>query len=67
MNIHTIVQEVLQTQVLTQEQHHRIGTLLRNYQCSDADLKSLELLIKALVNKTVRSDSVTICQLIASA
>lgn len=54
MIIPAIVEDALNSGVLSQEQEVAIYNFLRNYPCTDADLNALEVLLNKLVKREVR-------------
>ncbi len=57
MIISSIVEDALNTGVLSPEQETTLYNLLRNYPCTEADLNALEVLLNKLVKREVRYTS----------
>ncbi len=55
MTIRAIIEDALQTRVLTFRQQHHINTLLLHSQYSDADFDALRILYEAMSSGTVVS------------
>lgn len=55
MNIATIVENVMNTRVLTSRQQHQIDMLLKHRQYGDEDLDALGVLVEALSLRIVVS------------
>ncbi len=53
MTIQTIVQQVLQSRILTRFEENTIDTLLQTQTYSESDLQALEALIEALSDRSV--------------
>lgn len=54
MIIPAIVEDALNSRVLSQKQEAIIYHLLRNYPCTEADLNALEVLLNKLVEREFR-------------
>jgi hypothetical protein len=54
MIISSIVEDALNTGVLSPEQETTLYNVLRNYPCTEADLNALEVLLNKLVKREVR-------------
>ncbi|MGQ9838117.1 MAG: hypothetical protein ACUVRV_09155 [Cyanobacteriota bacterium] len=54
MIIPAIVEDVLNSGVLSPDQEAAIYNILHNYPCTDADLNALEVLLNKLVTREVR-------------